>query len=86
MTDKLERTRNIVAMAYLRYYPGICLDRMRKTIESLSQYNWHPGQDLNQASPTCKTRALLAFRPAYSVLVIVFYLIIFLCVGVMCSQ
>jgi hypothetical protein len=35
----------------LRYYPCICLDGLRKTMENLSQYSWSPGRDLNPASP-----------------------------------
>jgi hypothetical protein len=63
MTDKLEGTWNKVAMAYLRYFPIICLDGMRKTTESLSQDSWYPGQDLNQASPKYKTRVLPLGQP-----------------------
>jgi hypothetical protein len=29
-----------------RYYPSICLEELRKTMENLSQGTWSPGQDL----------------------------------------
>jgi hypothetical protein len=35
----------------LRYYPGICLEGLRKTTKILSQDSRHPGRDLNQGSP-----------------------------------
>jgi hypothetical protein len=32
----------------LRYYPGSCLEGLRKTAKTLSQNSWSPGPDLNQ--------------------------------------
>jgi hypothetical protein len=37
MNDELEMFWKEVVMAQLRHYPGICLERLRKTTESLSQ-------------------------------------------------
>jgi hypothetical protein len=37
MSDDLERIWKEAAMAYSKYYPGICLDGLRKTTENLSQ-------------------------------------------------
>jgi hypothetical protein len=35
----------------LRYYPGICLEALRKTMKNLSQSSWSLGQDLNPGPP-----------------------------------
>jgi hypothetical protein len=35
----------------LRYYPGICLEGLRKTTKNLSQDNRSPGRDLNPGPP-----------------------------------
>jgi len=37
--------------SWLRYYPGICMDGLRKNMENISQDSQWPGQDLNQVSP-----------------------------------
>jgi hypothetical protein len=31
----------------LRYYPGICVEGLRKTRKTLRQDSWSPGRDLN---------------------------------------
>jgi hypothetical protein len=31
----------------LRYYPGIFVDGLKKTMKNLSQNSWSPGRDLN---------------------------------------
>jgi hypothetical protein len=46
----------------LWYYPGICLERMRKTTENLSQDSQSPGQDLKMG-PTKYEAGLLTTRP-----------------------
>jgi hypothetical protein len=35
----------------LTYYPGICPEGLRKTMETLSQDNRSPSRDLNHGSP-----------------------------------
>jgi hypothetical protein len=35
----------------LRYYPGIYLEGLRKTMKNLSHYSQSSGQDLNLAPP-----------------------------------
>jgi hypothetical protein len=35
----------------LRYYPGICLEGLRKTTKNLTQDNRSPGRDLNPGPP-----------------------------------
>jgi hypothetical protein len=35
----------------LRYYPSICLEGPRKTVQNLSQDSWSPGRDLNPRPP-----------------------------------
>jgi hypothetical protein len=38
----------------LRYYPGICLEELRKTMKSLSQDSRSQGRDLNPGPPECE--------------------------------
>jgi hypothetical protein len=35
----------------LRYYPGICVEGLRKTMKNLSQDSRSPGRDLNPGHP-----------------------------------
>jgi hypothetical protein len=35
----------------LRYYPGICVEIMRKPTQSLSEVNRSPGRDFNPGPP-----------------------------------
>jgi hypothetical protein len=44
MNDELEMIWKEVVMAQLRHYPGICLERLRKTTETLSQDNGVPAE------------------------------------------
>jgi hypothetical protein len=34
-----------------RYYPGISLEKLRKTTNNFSQYSRYPGRDLNKGPP-----------------------------------
>lgn len=46
--------RNIfeeISVLYLRYYPEICLDRLRKTTNNISKDNQWPSQDPNSCPP-----------------------------------
>jgi hypothetical protein len=38
-------------IAYLKYYLGICLRKLKKTVKNLSQESWLYGQDLNLGPP-----------------------------------
>jgi hypothetical protein len=42
----------------LRYYPGICLEGLRKTTKNLSQNNQFPGRDFNPGPPEYEIRVL----------------------------
>ena len=39
VNDGLEWMRNDVTVAWLRYYPGICMDGLRKNMTTISQDN-----------------------------------------------
>jgi hypothetical protein len=41
-----------------RYYPGICLERLKKTMKTLSQDSRSPGRDLNPEPPEYEARVL----------------------------
>jgi hypothetical protein len=43
----------------LRYYPSICLDRLRKTMIKFGHNGQCPGRDLNWTSTGHKSEALL---------------------------
>jgi len=47
MNDELERLCSEVFMVYVRYYPSICLEGLRKTVSNLSQDSQSPGQESN---------------------------------------
>jgi hypothetical protein len=53
----------------LRYYPGICLEGLRKTTEDLSKYIWSLGQDFNPGPPEYEAGELTA-QPQCSVVLI----------------
>jgi hypothetical protein len=42
----------------LWYYPDICLDRLRKTVKTLSQDSWSPDRPLNLGPPECEAGVL----------------------------
>jgi hypothetical protein len=44
------------------YYPSICLEKLRKTIENITQDNRSSGQDLNPESPEYKAGVLTTRR------------------------
>jgi hypothetical protein len=46
----------------LRYYPGICLEGLRKTTKCLGQDSWSLGQDLNPEPPEYEA-GMLTIRP-----------------------
>jgi len=50
----------------LRYSPGICVDGLRKNMETISQDNQWPGQDSNRVSPN--TNPDVPALSAYSVM------------------
>ena len=66
VNDGLEWMRNDVTVAWLRYYPGICVDGLRKNMETISLDSQWPGQDLNQVSPN--TSPDVPALSAYSVM------------------
>jgi hypothetical protein len=43
----------------LRYYPRSCLEGVRKTMKSLCDDIWCPGQNLNQGLPKYQSEVLL---------------------------
>jgi hypothetical protein len=47
VNNELERMWKEVVIAYLRYYPGICLEELRKTTERHCQDSQSLGWDLN---------------------------------------
>jgi hypothetical protein len=51
MNDKFDRIWKEVIVALMRYYPGICLQKLRKVTINLSQDSWCPGRDSNGAPP-----------------------------------
>jgi hypothetical protein len=51
VNNELERTWEETVVAYLRYYPGICLEGLRKTTKKTRQYIRSPGRDLNPGPP-----------------------------------
>lgn len=63
-TGKLERIRNEVVVAYSRYYPRICTERLRKTTMNLILVSECPGRGSNRAPTTKKSRALFLDQPA----------------------
>jgi hypothetical protein len=46
----------------LGYYPGICLEGLRKTTKSFSENSRFPGRDLN-AGPSVYEAGVLTTRP-----------------------
>jgi hypothetical protein len=58
LKNELERMQKEAVATYLRYYPGICLERMGNH-KKVHQGNWCPGQDLKRAPPEYKLKALL---------------------------
>jgi hypothetical protein len=63
MNDELERIWKASAVANLRYYPGICLEGLRKTTKNVSQ---SPGLDFN-TRPTDDEAEVLTNQPRRSV-------------------
>jgi hypothetical protein len=51
MNDELERIWKEAVVAHLRYYPGICLMGLRKTMKTLSYDSLSSGRDLNPTPP-----------------------------------
>jgi hypothetical protein len=47
MNNELERISNEAMWSNLKYYPGICLDRVRKITKTSVQDSRSPGRDLN---------------------------------------
>jgi hypothetical protein len=50
----------------LRYYPGICLEDLRKAMKNLSQDSQHPGQNSNWVPDGYKS-GVLPSEPACSI-------------------
>jgi hypothetical protein len=44
----------------LRYYPGLCLEGLRKTTRNLRQDSWSPSRDLNPEPPEHEVGVLTA--------------------------
>jgi hypothetical protein len=47
MDDEMAGTWKEKVVAYLRYYPGISLEGLRKIMRNISRYSRSPGLDLN---------------------------------------
>lgn len=58
MVDELERIQKEVIVVYSRYYPGICLEGLRKTTKTLSEENLCLGRDSNPVLTKYKTTVL----------------------------
>jgi hypothetical protein len=54
----MERIEKEVAVCYLRYYPGVWLERLRMTTKGLDQDSWCLGWDLNQGPLSLKQENL----------------------------
>jgi hypothetical protein len=63
---KMERMRKEAVVPNLKYYPGLCLEGLRKTSKNIGQDSRSPGQDLNSGPPEYET-GVLATRPRSSV-------------------
>ena len=63
---ELENIWKAAVVAYLRYYPDICLEELRKATQSLSHYSRCSGRDSNQTPPKYKSEMLL-LEPTSSV-------------------
>jgi hypothetical protein len=50
----------------LRYYPGICLEGLSKSMKNLCQDSWSPGLDLNPGPPEYEA-GVLTIRPWFFV-------------------
>jgi hypothetical protein len=44
-----------------RYYPGIRLERLRKSMKNLIQDSWSPHRDLNPGPPEYEAQVLITF-------------------------
>jgi hypothetical protein len=62
MNDELERIWKEAPVAYSRYYPSICLEKLRKTTKTLSQNSRSPVRDSNLALSKYMSRALMYTR------------------------
>jgi hypothetical protein len=49
--NEMERMWKEKSWHNLRYYPGICLEGLRKTTKNLGQDYWSPGCGLNLGPP-----------------------------------
>jgi len=66
MNNGLERIWKDADMSNLRYYPGICLEKLRKATEILSHDSRYPDRYLKLGPPVCET-GVLTTRPRRSV-------------------
>jgi hypothetical protein len=57
MNNELESIGRKQSWPNLRYYPGICVEKLRKTIKNLSQDSWSLSRDLNSGLPEYKANA-----------------------------
>jgi hypothetical protein len=56
--NRMERMQKEVILRYLRYYHGIWMERLRKTMKGLGQDSWCLGWDLNQRPLSLKQKNL----------------------------
>jgi hypothetical protein len=59
MTEKLGNDSEGRDHSLIRYYPGMWLEGLRKSMENFSLYNRYPATDSNRADPQYKSRTLL---------------------------
>jgi hypothetical protein len=63
MNNEFEKIWKEAVVACSRYYPGICLEGLRKTAKTLSQDSWWCGWFFKQASPEYKSTAVPLDQP-----------------------
>jgi hypothetical protein len=66
VNDELESTWKRAVMAYWRHYPGICMERLRKTMKHLRQDTLFPGRDFNSGTSENET-GVITIQPWRSV-------------------
>lgn len=80
MKDESERILRMAVEGWTEYCPGICLERLRKTLKDFSQDNQCPGQDPNRPPSEYKSKSF--FLPDQPVQFLLCGYYIFVCIDV----